>query len=141
MPKCHYINRVRIQSYSGPQFLAFGLNKKKYFVSLRIQSKCGKIRTRITPNTDTFYAVCSTYLGLLLCMETTKNIINSSKASPGFLTMQWEIGAPNSLIKTTSISYDSLRVGCLNTLSFLLEDINGSRYSRMDLVKFMEDSL
>ena len=28
-------------------------------VSLRIQSKCGKIRTRITPNTDTFYAVDS----------------------------------------------------------------------------------
>ena len=28
-----------------------------YFVSLRIQSKCGKIRARITPNTDTFYAV------------------------------------------------------------------------------------
>ena len=28
--------------------------------SLRIQSKCGKMRTRITPNTDTFYAVvCS----------------------------------------------------------------------------------
>ena len=25
--------------------------------SLRIQSECGKIRTRITPNTDTFYAV------------------------------------------------------------------------------------
>ena len=24
---------------------------------LRIQSECGKIRTRITPNTDTFYAV------------------------------------------------------------------------------------
>ena len=26
-------------------------------VSLRIQSKCGKIPTRITPNTDTFHAV------------------------------------------------------------------------------------
>ena len=26
-------------------------------VSLRIQSECGKIRTRITANTDTFYAV------------------------------------------------------------------------------------
>ena len=26
-------------------------------VSLRIQSECGKIRTRITPNTDTFHAV------------------------------------------------------------------------------------
>ena len=43
---------VRIQSYSGPHFPAFGLNTEK--VSLRIQSKCGKIRTRITPNTDTF---------------------------------------------------------------------------------------
>ena len=29
----------------------------RYGVSLRIQSKCEKIRTRITPNTDTFYAV------------------------------------------------------------------------------------
>ena len=28
-----------------------------YSVSLRIQSKCGKIRTRKTPNTDTFRAV------------------------------------------------------------------------------------
>ena len=26
-------------------------------VCLRIQSECGKMRTRITPNTDTFYAV------------------------------------------------------------------------------------
>ena len=26
-------------------------------LSLCIQSKCGKIQTRITPNTDTFYAV------------------------------------------------------------------------------------
>ena len=38
-------------------FPAFGLNTKRYFVSLRIQSKCGKMRTRITPNTHTFYAV------------------------------------------------------------------------------------
>ena len=28
-----------------------------YSVNLHIQSKCGKIRTRITPNTNTFYAV------------------------------------------------------------------------------------
>ena len=28
-----------------------------YEVSLRIQSECGKIRTRITPNTDTFHTV------------------------------------------------------------------------------------
>ena len=38
-------------------FSAFGLNTERYSVSLRIQSECGKIGTRITPNTDTFYAV------------------------------------------------------------------------------------
>ena len=32
--------------FSGPYFLAFGLNTERYEVSLRIQSKCGKIRTR-----------------------------------------------------------------------------------------------
>ena len=53
----HIVKRVRIRSYSGPYFLAFGLKTERYRVSLRIQSKCGKIRTRTTPNTDTFYAV------------------------------------------------------------------------------------
>ena len=48
---------VRIWSYSGPYFPAFGLNTERYQVSLRIHSNCRKIRTRITPNTDTFYAV------------------------------------------------------------------------------------
>ena len=32
--------------FSGPYFPAFGLNTKRYEVSLRIQSRCGKIRTR-----------------------------------------------------------------------------------------------
>ena len=48
---------VSIRSYSGPHFPAFGLNTETYGVSLRIQSECGKIRIRVTPNTDTFYAV------------------------------------------------------------------------------------
>ena len=48
---------VRSRSYSGPYFLAFGLNTERCSVSLLIQSECGKIRTRITPNTDTFYRV------------------------------------------------------------------------------------
>ena len=38
-------------------FPAFGLNTDRYSVSLRIQFECGKIRTRITPTMDTFYAV------------------------------------------------------------------------------------
>ena len=53
----HWVKSVRIRSYSGPYFPAFGLNTERYSVSLRIQSKYGKIWTRITPNTDSFQAV------------------------------------------------------------------------------------
>ena len=47
---------VHIGSFSGPYFLAFELNTDRFSVSLRIQSKCGEIRTRKTANTDNFYA-------------------------------------------------------------------------------------
>ena len=53
----HCVKSVRIRSYSGPYFPAFGLNTKRYSVSLRTQCECVKIPTRITPNMDTFYAV------------------------------------------------------------------------------------
>ena len=53
----HCVKCVRIRSYSGRPFPAFGLNTERYGVSLHIQSKCGKMLTRVTPNTDTFYAV------------------------------------------------------------------------------------
>ena len=53
----HCLKSVRIWSYSGPYFPAFGLYTKRYFVSLRIQSEGGKILTRITPNMDAFYEV------------------------------------------------------------------------------------
>ena len=52
------VKSVRIRSYSGPYFPAFGLNMERYSVSLCIQSECGKMRTRVSPNWDTFYAVC-----------------------------------------------------------------------------------
>ena len=53
----YWLTSVRIRSYSGPYFPAFGLNTERYRVSLRIQPKCGKMLTRMTPNTDTFHAV------------------------------------------------------------------------------------
>ena len=53
----HCVKSVRIGSYSGPHFPAFGLNTERYSVSLRIQSECGKIRIRVTLNTVTFHAV------------------------------------------------------------------------------------
>ena len=51
------VKNVRIRSYSSLYFPTFGLNTERYGVSLRIQSKSGKMQTRITPNTDTFHAV------------------------------------------------------------------------------------
>ena len=43
------------RSFPGLYFTAFRLNTDS--VSLRIQSECTKIRTRKTPNIDTFYTV------------------------------------------------------------------------------------
>ena len=53
---------IRVGSFSGPYFPAFGLNTEKYRISLRIKSQCSKIRTRKTPNTDTFHVVKETCL-------------------------------------------------------------------------------
>ena len=53
----HCVKSVRIWNFSGTYFPAFRVNTERYSVSLCIQSECGKIRTRITPNMDTFHAV------------------------------------------------------------------------------------
>ena len=60
----HCVKSVRVRSYSGLHFPAFRLNAERYGVSLHIQSECGKIRTRITLNTDTFYAVLIFFTGM-----------------------------------------------------------------------------
>ena len=51
------VKSVRIRSFSGLYFPAFWLN---------IQSECGKIRTRKTPNTDTFHTVNNSTLDFKL---------------------------------------------------------------------------
>ena len=57
----HCIKSVRIRSYPDPHFPAFEMNTERYGVSLRIQSECGKMQTRITPNVNTFHEVCRSY--------------------------------------------------------------------------------
>ena len=52
----HCAKSVNIRSFFGPHFPTFGLNTEKYS-SLRIQSECGKIRTRKNLNMNTFHAV------------------------------------------------------------------------------------
>ena len=47
--KVKYATAWKLSDYgvfSGPYFPVFGLNTERYEVSLRIQSECGKIRTR-----------------------------------------------------------------------------------------------
>ena len=56
----YHVKSARIRSYFGPHFPAFRLNTERYEVSPRMQSKCGKIRTKISPNTDTFQTVYET---------------------------------------------------------------------------------
>ena len=60
--KMHCVKSVHIRSFSGPHCPTFGLNTEEYSVSLRIQPKCWKIRTRKTPNTDTFHIVMTSIL-------------------------------------------------------------------------------
>ena len=55
------VKSAPIWSYYSPYFPASGLNTERYSVSLRIQSKCGKMRTRITLNTNNFYSVKHVY--------------------------------------------------------------------------------
>ena len=43
-------------------------------VSLHIQSECGKIRTRITPNTDNFHAVDANLSGESMAMKSLRTI-------------------------------------------------------------------
>ena len=50
------MKNVRVRNISGPDVPVFGLNKEIYSKDLRIPFKYRKMRTRKTPNTDTFYA-------------------------------------------------------------------------------------
>ena len=72
---CHCVRSVRIQSYSGPHFPAFGLNAERCGVSLCIQSEFRKTRTRITQNTDTFHVVWVSSLVLLVANRTSIRIL------------------------------------------------------------------
>ena len=58
----HYVQRVRVWSFSGPRPPEFELNTEIYSVNLCIKSKCYKMQNRKTPTTDTFYAVRNSIL-------------------------------------------------------------------------------
>ena len=47
-------------------------------ISLRIQSECGKIRTRRTPNTDTFHALQLSIWRRELCVTDNKSVLEAT---------------------------------------------------------------
>ena len=55
----HSTKVMCIRGISGPYFPALGLNMEIYKINICIPSKCRKIQTRKTPNTDKFHAVMS----------------------------------------------------------------------------------
>ena len=58
----HCVKSARIRGFSGPHFSMYFY---PHSVSLRIQSECGKMRTRKTPNTTTFHAVLDIVVPLI----------------------------------------------------------------------------
>ena len=64
------VKSIRIRSFPSSYFPVFVLNTERYGVSFRIQSKCGKMRTRKIQNPDTFYIVLIIHL---LCIR--RNIL------------------------------------------------------------------
>ena len=61
----HWVKSVRIRNNSGQYFptILIRIFPHSGSASLRIRSECGKVRTMITPNTDTFsfILVCSNF--------------------------------------------------------------------------------
>ena len=97
LKKGHCIKSARIRSYSGPHFPRIFPHSdwirrdtiSPYSVQMR--ENAGKMRTKITPNTDTFYAVGLDWLDLGPSLQNQKNkelgifTISDTNISPSFI--------------------------------------------------------
>ena len=66
VPEIQCLKSALIWSFTGPNFPAFGSSTQRYGLSLCIQHKYKKIRTRNTSNTDTFHGVILVILQWLM---------------------------------------------------------------------------
>ena len=108
----HFVKSVRIRSYSGPHFRAFGLNTERYGASLRIHSDYRKMGTRITLNADSFHALLSDALcSLVLFLQFKKNVKNTHGGV--LLLVKFQAYIPN--IENSRFDY----VCCLVIVSWL----------------------
>ena len=111
MSRSHRVKRVHIQSFSGPYFPAFRLNTYIYKVNLRIQSECGKMRTRKAQNTDTFHVVSFFQKALVVWIVFSKLVLLQLE----ILYMTW------TLILETNHCKDSLHFkDCKDSLNLYM---------------------
>ena len=77
------VKSVRIRSYSGPHFSRIFSHSD--WIRSPYSVRCGKMRTRITPNTDTFYAVISWRTQMQFQMASFRNLFRALLAFTVFL--------------------------------------------------------
>ena len=85
---CYKVLQLRYlrESYIAWKVSVFGVILVRIFphsdwISLRIHSECGKVRTRITPNKDTFYKALATNLGCSAYPDIHWNGLNYNSVS------------------------------------------------------------
>ena len=93
LAQCHCVKSVRIVIYTGPYFSTFELNTERYVLSVRIRSECRKMRTRITPNTDAFCAVCLFQKKAATVFKTSLNVNKRLKAFKVLLARIFSCGS------------------------------------------------
>ena len=72
----HCVKSVSIRSYSCSFCPTFELNTERYGVSLRIQSECGKMRTRIILSTGSFHAVLNMIIVMVMKIVVTRMAVS-----------------------------------------------------------------
>ena len=106
----HCVKNVHIPSYSGPHFPAFRLNTERYSVYLRIQSECGKTRTGITQNMDTFHAAFNSKSKSWSVNDTTTEEGTILEHLTSFYGMKQLISAPTHILQHSSSCIDLIFV-------------------------------
>ena len=90
-------------------FFHIGLNTERYGLSLRIQSKCWKMGTRITPNMDFFYAVLVKVLTIFQLKVRLKNTGYQEWIFERFFSILIESNMP---LIITAFPYQQQRIYC-----------------------------
>ena len=96
------VKSVRIRSFFGLFLPIFGLTTEIYSVNLRSQSKCEKIQTRKTLNTDTFHVVFDSFVTFFSQFSFSQGMQNFSVSILSKLHIQQDVIYSKTL--TTRIS-------------------------------------